>query len=432
MLTYLRRGDNYTVARNRHVAANQNVLEDFVRNAPLNDIDASDRFIREHPEVIEASDDSLERYYIDKAVQALAKGDDVSKISAATYIEKYSLIRLLKADRGKDPLGLLMDKDRNMTLKFQQTFARVRGECEDKLKARRRGNGGTVARHNSGGSGVTGLTNKLGSLQLYKQRFQRLVAGEWHWFKPGRVFAMRFFKEYNNDQSSQYSEERLRSTRGTEVTEKIRRMVVVRVGEAFCLAIPIKTYGNQGLKKVGLRENNINAHARIHMADQEPTWLDREPRTPKRDIAVQPADRYQTLLPASRVCFERTESIDYNDPIMKIGTVTPESLPYLRTYWGEEINRAGTQGRARPRASSGQLPVPEESRHDPVSQEETHRIPQRLDVARHTSQSQVETREPTQTQERSHQPAQTHDRSRHTDSGRHKKHSNDKSRGWRR
>ena len=114
---------------------------------------------------------------------------------------------------------------------------------------------------------------------------------------------------------------------------KIHRLVVVKTLDGYCLALPIRTYAGKGLTKPGLREVSIGAHAQIHMSDRQPYWFGKEPMSLKRPIVVDPENRKQHLHPASRLCFERAYSIDYNERIMRIGTVKEYHLQFLRVYY---------------------------------------------------------------------------------------------------
>ena len=448
---------------------------------------ASSSFVRQHPSIIHASDTTLQSQYLDRAAEALARDDEASRRVAFSYMEKYSLIRLVKVNLDKDVPDLLHRRDPDMTRKFAQVFARVKGDCEAKAKRVERTAGGKerppsgrppVVERPTGPSMVEGITGRIDGLQLHQQRFRTLPPREWNYFRPGRVIAIRVLEEYEDQTSQQqdhYSLERVRTSRGTVITEKVRRFVVVRCREGFCIAVPINTYGGQGLKKLGFRENNINAHARIHMSDQRPAWLDGEPKTPKRDIEVIPEDQHQVLHPASRVNFERMTDVDYNAPIMKIGTVTPQTLGYLTRYFDSETARVSSQGRPRTQGSGGrgsanrenrQLEtLTEENRHTAQLQGESRHAAQPPPESRHTARSQEWTREfderqernldveerrqrgrqideredrrhPTQESEersrRTDQMVQRQERSRHSDSAKDKKPSNDRGRGGRR
>ena len=117
------------------------------------------------------------------------------------------------------------------------------------------------------------------------------------------------------------------------VVGKVHRLVVVKTLDEYCLALPIRTYSGKGLLKDGLQWVNIDAHAQIHMSDREPYWLEKEPTSMMGPIVVEPENRKQQLHPASRLCFERAYSIDYNERVMRIGTVKEVSLITLREHY---------------------------------------------------------------------------------------------------
>ena len=197
------------------------------------------------------------------------------------------------------------------------------------------------------GSTVRRIKDRL-SRPAYDVRFQRLPPREWKWWKPGRVFAVSTPDVFRHDDETfedDFSVERGPITPAL----RLRRWVVVAVRHTSCLAVPIMTYGGRGLSKAGMRQSNIDAHARIYMSNQTPTWLKNEPRSGKRDIKVLPQSEEQVLDPASRISFERTTSIDLDQSILKIGMVAEESLGYLSAYWREEIDRPNVTGRARDR-----------------------------------------------------------------------------------
>ena len=393
----------------RRAGASQELSTQLALHVGLNQFQKCAEFFRHHPEILRERD--LRAKYVDPAVIALQKADMESKAMAFSYMEKFVIITAIQSQ--EDFLHLLLSGDAEVQKHFKVAFLDVKGECEEKTRARLLVPP-TRSRHESrqqeldevtslmSGTGmsrvdsadtVTPTQNVVsangdrhalsldvvparedrhappqsvastrdillasgasGKQTLSEPRFQKLAPHEWkNYFKPGRVFAI---KAYNGQRSQpdgerdDYSVEAIRTTLGSSGTARIRRMLTVKTREGFCLAVPINTYGGSGLKKRGLRESNINAHARIFMSDQKPTWLDGEPRTAKRDIRVEPEDRSQMLHPASRICFERTHSVDYNEMLMKIGTVKDQAcLRYLEQYWAEESNRPSGHG-TRPR-----------------------------------------------------------------------------------
>ena len=173
---------------------------------------------------------------------------------------------------------------------------------------------------------------------------RRFQIQDWSWFEPGRVFAIMNYKKNHVDSGRDDCSREARTT-DEIVVGKVHRLVVVKTLDDYCLALPIRTYAGKGLLKDGLQWVNIDAHARIHMSDREPYWLEKEPTSIKGPIVVEPENRKQHLHPASRLCFERAYSIDYNERIMRIGTVTKMSLPFLRAYYQEHHQQSREERR---------------------------------------------------------------------------------------
>ncbi|EXJ76852.1 hypothetical protein A1O3_10497 [Capronia epimyces CBS 606.96] len=168
-------------------------------------------------------------------------------------------------------------------------------------------------------------------------------------YKVGRVFTVLWHENYNdaprNGQAASrntYTSENIPVSTG-RFGERIyttpRRMVVVREDHGHCVCIQINTYASRGLKKFG-RNNprDVEAHSIIHMEDSEARWLDDEPQSSKRSIAVQKVRGGQRLDPASRLCYSRPHTVEHTVKSMEVGMVTKESLPYLLGYYQTQNN----------------------------------------------------------------------------------------------
>ncbi len=177
-------------------------------------------------------------------------------------------------------------------------------------------------------------------------RFQPLDKKRWDtFFVLGRVFAIMTFNEDSrvegdNDDLS------VQSVRigGRTVQAKVRRLVVVETEHGFCWAIPILTYGNQGLAKPGLRPADVAAHARIHMEGSPAQWRPTDPwkLVEKKDVAVRgpPGSR---LHPYSRVNFEKPYTVEYNVKVMNIGRVTETSMGFFVGNWKEVLRQKASR-----------------------------------------------------------------------------------------
>ena len=167
-------------------------------------------------------------------------------------------------------------------------------------------------------------------------RFQQLSPSQWgDYFRVGRVFAIMTYAE-DTGAPSQGDDASIMSMNvgsGQGLIAQIRRMAVVKLGHGFCWTVPIITYGNKGLKKRGLRLDSIDAHTIVYMSGNPVDWMPNEPKSSKHAIEVRPHDKTQKLAPSSRLNFEKTESVEFNNKIMKIGTVHRDSIPHFTQYW---------------------------------------------------------------------------------------------------
>ncbi|KAJ9605763.1 hypothetical protein H2200_009612 [Cladophialophora chaetospira] len=118
---------------------------------------------------------------------------------------------------------------------------------------------------------------------------------------------------------------------GEKIRSSIRRMVVVRPSHGYSVCIQINTYAGRGLGKFAKSKNveAIEAHAIVHMADTKARWLDQEPQSGKKAIAVIKAGPDQTLSKASRLDYGRVHTVEHNIQSMNIGRVTDKCLAYL-------------------------------------------------------------------------------------------------------
>ena len=158
-------------------------------------------------------------------------------------------------------------------------------------------------------------------------------------FKKGRVFAIL---EHSEDTSQDPSDTDARwKYRVMDVTvfTHVRRFAVVREGHGFCWAVPINTYNGRGLKRPGMRQDHVDAHAIIYSTQRPPEPLPNEPRMPKIPIAVDLGQNADILSKASRVNFDAVTTIQHNVRAMNIGKLRESSERYFEAYWREHLLR---------------------------------------------------------------------------------------------
>lgn len=232
----------------------------------------------------------------------------------------------------------------------------------------------------------------------FKRRFRNEAKS---FFRVGRVFMIFEHKELSDPRMDDGSGLVTRNERlGIDIISHKTRFVVVRVGPAYCWAVPITTYNNRGLHKPGLRPEEIRSHAIIYTGTQPSTIIvggRKEPHTTKEAIKVEPVDDSEDsqLHRASRVNFAKPTTIEHNVNAVHIGWVHRESMPYLEEYWEEQVSghRQGNEGEqtsSRHQASGGEQTS---SRHQASGGEQASSRHQAREGEQTSSRHQVSGRE---------------------------------------
>ncbi len=335
----------------------------FATTVGRNEYSKSAAFMENNPQLFKEED--REAKYLDEAVRRLNADD---REGASSFVEKYIFIdETLKDARF---LARLRNKDKRTITSFKEKFQAIFQGCQARVAPSSK----TALPHRRLHDPVVepGISRQ-GNISEVRPRahsgstmdstgFASLPPTQWHWFKVGRVFLWRTYREdntINDDISSQ----------GGTLIPKIRPMVVVRLRDGWFHAVSVVSYGGLGLKKPGLRDSNIQAHAIIHLEGTEAEWLYGEPHSAKRPIAVECSSNSSFAFhSASRVDFEKTWPINYNERIKKIGMVTQRCLPYLELYWVEELSKKQGNNKGQNRhgslvQSSQVAPEDQQSRH---------------------------------------------------------------------
>ena len=184
-------------------------------------------------------------------------------------------------------------------------------------------------------------------------------------FVQGRVFAL-LWHESEGQPLPRKSEEtdeltapedadnlgrnRVKGSFGVIIFSHGRCFVVIMNRKGYCWCLSVGLYRGLGLKKKGLKQEEIDAHAIIYDYRLGPIPLKNEPRTTKRPIAVDMAAG-QELSKASRLHFAKPCSVEWNTRVMDVGKVRPECIAALignahlelfgdeATSWGQEGSR---------------------------------------------------------------------------------------------
>jgi hypothetical protein len=123
---------------------------------------------------------------------------------------------------------------------------------------------------------------------------------------------------------------------GEQIFSHIRRMVVVKQKEGYCWCLAINSYGGNGVAKKGMKPAERKAHTIVHMRNATPIKHPDEVGMDKQPIAVNMAPG-QTLNSMSRLNFGGPHTVQWNVKVMNVGIVHLDSMPYLISYWRDEM-----------------------------------------------------------------------------------------------
>jgi len=124
---------------------------------------------------------------------------------------------------------------------------------------------------------------------------------------------------------------------GESVHSKVRRFVVIREGNTYCSALPIVTYGQQGVGKPGV---NKSEHAIVFTGKDPPvplpTELPQRGETGMRSepIRINPDDPSDKLDPVSRIDFGKVYTVLHNVKVRSMGEVHPKYMSAIRLQFG--------------------------------------------------------------------------------------------------
>jgi hypothetical protein len=163
-------------------------------------------------------------------------------------------------------------------------------------------------------------------------------------FNIGRVFLV-LWSEPAGDRSSVVGPNTVINHFGAKVFSKVRRFVVIRESDGYSSAVPITTYGGQGVAKVRIKKSE---HAIVYTGRTEPrirtNELPRRGETGMQPVAIRvdPDSPTEQLDPMSRIHFGGVTTIHHNIRVKSFGFVNSASLGDLqwqfRNVWGLSMN----------------------------------------------------------------------------------------------
>jgi hypothetical protein len=169
-------------------------------------------------------------------------------------------------------------------------------------------------------------------------------------FKVGRVFEM-LWPDIVGDGATQVTslEQSDQPATSRVISSKVRRFVIIRENRDYCSALPVATYGKQGVGKPGVVKSE---HCVIYTGSQPPQISQQEipsmeegaMRTPA--LKLDPSDPTEKLDPMSRVDFGKVYTIAHAVMVKSLGSLGSRSIGTLKSHfkqvWALKIDTAAT------------------------------------------------------------------------------------------
>jgi serine/threonine protein kinase len=116
---------------------------------------------------------------------------------------------------------------------------------------------------------------------------------------------------------------------GQWVHTKVKRFIVVKVGDWSCTALPVTSYGGRGVRSPGTRAAD---HGVIYTGDSEPIALDKVTghRLQPFAVRIKPDDLSKKLDSMSRIDYAKPQNIPHHSKVRNIGSAaSPDDVRHL-------------------------------------------------------------------------------------------------------
>ncbi|KAM0708465.1 hypothetical protein Q7P35_005117 [Cladosporium inversicolor] len=155
-------------------------------------------------------------------------------------------------------------------------------------------------------------------------------------FSIGRVFKV-LWAEPAGGNATVITRNTFENLLGERVHSKVRWFVVIRDGSNYCGALPIATYGGQGVAKSGVvkSEHGIIYTGRIAPRPDkaELTTKPNEEGMRSEPIQVDPDSPLDRLDPKSRINFAAVSTVHHNIKVKSMGKVNRNSIKVLQQHF---------------------------------------------------------------------------------------------------
>ena len=120
---------------------------------------------------------------------------------------------------------------------------------------------------------------------------------------------------------------------------KIRRFVVIRPRNSYCLCLPIRTYQGKATSKAGV---SAQEHAAIVPLGGEAQYHPDEQTLKKTPLYVKIEDASLRIDPMSRLNFAKVSTLEYSSmKVRNVGRVDSQSIKLLEQYFSETLQIEG-------------------------------------------------------------------------------------------
>ncbi|KAJ9611585.1 hypothetical protein H2200_004769 [Cladophialophora chaetospira] len=154
-------------------------------------------------------------------------------------------------------------------------------------------------------------------------------------FTVGRVFAIMWPEPTGDSRESRSSQAFYGPGESNGMRTSLRRLIVVREKDSYCLAVPIVKYDRTDSQNPS---TDLSARAIAYVSGTDPQLAPSESKLTKTPICIQPGEgAIHQIASTSRIHFGKLYTVEHALKVMEVGRVSKESMPDFDRYWREEL-----------------------------------------------------------------------------------------------